>query len=202
MGYGGNNNDSSNILSFIKPGSIGAEIGVWKGGSSKKFIAKKLAKFYMVDPWAISGYQPAIDANDNTFSYEAYLNKYSKQTGGKTPEAFQKFYDKIYAKVYDDFSKITNVEICRMSSTEWFDTYSGDKLDWVYIDGDHSYTGVITDLTNCIKVLKPNGIILGDDYKWHTTGDKGGVKKAVNEFVEKYNYTLEKHGKIQFSIIR
>jgi predicted O-methyltransferase YrrM len=87
-----------------------------------------------------------------------------------------------------------------MLSTNWFETYSGEKLDWIYIDGDHSYTGVINDLRNAIKVVKKGGLIIGDDYKWHSEEDKGGVKKAVKEFIAEQNLKVNQYGKVQFVI--
>jgi len=196
-----NNSDSANIMKLIPEGSVGAEIGVWMGSSSRKFLKRRLKKFYMVDPWAVEGYKPAMDANDETFNYQKYLNKYSKLVGSNKPEDFQKFYDKTYAKVWDEFRSYPEAIICRENSTDWFNNYDDEKLDWIYIDGDHSYTGVINDLNNCLKVMKEGAVIFGDDYKWgDNRGDKGGVKKAVNEFIENNGYTLNKHGTNQFSI--
>jgi predicted O-methyltransferase YrrM len=54
-------------------------------------------------------------------------------------------------------------------------------LDFVYIDGDHSYEGVKIDLEISLRKLKPGGLITGDDYgpgNWW----QGGVKRAVDEF--------------------
>jgi hypothetical protein len=195
-----NNSDSRNIMNLIPAGSAGAEIGVWMGSSSRQFLKRKLKKFYMVDPWAVEGYQPAMDAGDNTFNYDDYINKYSKLVGSKDPADFQKYYDKVYNKVWEEFRSFSEAIICRENSTDWFNNYDNEKLDWIYIDGDHSYTGVINDLNNCLQVMKEGSVIFGDDYKWGDRGDKGGVKKAVNEFVEKNNFTLNKHGKNQFSI--
>lgn len=194
------NKDSKNIMSKVPRGSVGAEIGVWMGSSSELFLKRNLKKFYMVDPWNVEGYRPAIDAKDDTFNYEQYLKKYSSLVGSSDPKDFQKHYDKVYKNVYEKFSKYPEVEIIRKNSTEWFNEFDIEKLDWIYIDGDHSYTGVINDLNNCLKVMKPGGIILGDDYKWDRPGDKGGVKKAVNEFVKEKNLNLMKHGINQFSI--
>jgi predicted O-methyltransferase YrrM len=52
------------------------------------------------------------------------------------------------------------------------------KLDFVYIDGDHSYEWVKRDILNSLKVLKLNGIIAGHDY---SSAYKDKVVRAVNE---------------------
>ncbi|MGM2776519.1 class I SAM-dependent methyltransferase, partial [Bacillus cereus group sp. Bce015] len=46
-----------------------------------------------------------------------------------------------------------------------------------YIDGDHSYQGVMSDILNAKKVIKENGIIAGHDY---CNAYKGTIK-AVNQ---------------------
>ena len=45
MANSGVNTDSDKILHLIKPGTIGAEIGVWKGSSSEKFLKRDLRNF-------------------------------------------------------------------------------------------------------------------------------------------------------------
>jgi len=179
---------------------VGAEIGVWMGSSSKQFIKRNPKKLYLVDPWAVTGYQPAIDAGDETFSEETYYNKYSKITGGADKVTFTKYYDDIAEKVNKEYGKLPNVEICRMNSTDWFDQFDAPFLDWIYIDGDHSYTGAYSDFCNALKVVKTGGVIIGDDYKWGRDGDKGGVKKAVNKWASDNFLTLEKYGNNQVVI--
>jgi hypothetical protein len=57
--------------------------------------------------------------------------------------------------------------------------------DLVYIDGSHDYTDVKEDLIAFYDVLRPGGIIFGDDFiTWP------GVTRAVSEFVSLNNLTL------------
>lgn len=196
----GINSDSNNILHLIKPGTVGAEIGVWEGHSSKKFYNTNPKMLYLVDPWSVNGHEEAQKAGDPTFNYQTYITSYSHITGGKGEDAYMSHYDKVYNNVKKMFEGKENVQVCRQKATDWFNEYTGEKLDWIYVDGDHSYTGVINDLENCLKVMKDDGIILGDDYKWDSIGDKGGVKKAVNEFVDRHGAKLQRFGKNQFRI--
>jgi len=200
MMHGVGGTDSVHILEFIKAGSIGAEIGVWKGFTSEKFLKRNPEKLYLIDPWAVEAYKPSLNVDDDTFNYNKYINRYKSIVGSSDPAMFQKHYDKVHDNVVKKFKNNENVEVCRMLSTEWFAAYDGPKLDWIYIDGDHSYTGVINDLNASLAVVKPGGVIIGDDYKWHNDGDKGGVKKAVKEFIETNNLTVKQYGKIQFVI--
>ena len=101
------------------------------------------------------------------------------------------------------------VEICRMTSDEWFEQYLAAKghgndemLDWIYVDGDHSYEGCLKDLNNAKEIVKPGGLILGDDYGWpNSKYQKVGVTKAVNEFRKKHNLTtFMQFGQTQFML--
>ena len=61
-----------------------------------------------------------------------------------------------------------------------------ESLDWVYIDGKHTYQNVKEDLTGYYALVKRGGIIAGDDYAalGHWWGD--GVREAVDEFVRSH----------------
>jgi cephalosporin hydroxylase len=39
-----------------------------------------------------------------------------------------------------------------------------EKFDFIFIDGDHSYHGVVTDLNLCLPLLHKNSILCLDDY--------------------------------------
>ena len=58
--------------------------------------------------------------------------------------------------------------------------------DLIYIDGDHSYEAVSSDINTAINYLNINGILAGHDYNRMTSG----VITAVNEIAEKLNKTV------------
>ena len=70
-GVGGT--DSVHILEFIKAGSIGAEIGVWQGFTSEKFLKRNPEKLYLIDPWGVEAYKPSLNVDDDTFNYNKYI---------------------------------------------------------------------------------------------------------------------------------
>ena len=78
----------------IPKDSIGAELGVWKGDSSKLFL-KRAKLLYLVDSWSIAPYSES----DEHGNYEAYIQRYKKIVGSQDPKDFQKYYDKIYEGV-------------------------------------------------------------------------------------------------------
>ena len=191
------NKDSQNIMHLIKPDTVGAEIGVWFGNTSTQFVKKSLKKLFMVESYSVEPYK-----ENSEMSFQEYLAKYSKVTGEIAPAGFAKYYDRVYAEVKSRFRTFKEVEICRMSSDEWFEKYNDVELDWIYVDGDHSYEGCLRDLENSIKVVKPGGLILGDDYGWpNAKWQKPGVTKAVNEFINKHELKqMFKHGQTQYEI--
>lgn len=192
------NKDSHNLMHVIKPNTVGAEIGVWFGNTSTQFLKKGLKKLYMVDPYSVEPYK-----ENSERTYQEYLAKYQPITGEFAEAGFQKYYDKVYAEINSRFRTFKEVEICRMLSDEWFKKYNDVKLDWIYIDGDHSYEGCLSDLENGLKAVKSDGLILGDDYGWpNSKWNKPGVTKAVNEFINTNNLTnnMFRHGETQFEI--
>ncbi|NBS69496.1 class I SAM-dependent methyltransferase [bacterium] len=57
--------------------------------------------------------------------------------------------------------------------------YYGVQADVIYIDASHEYEAVLSDLKAWWPVLKPGGVMIGDDYDPNC---HQGVVRAVNEF--------------------
>jgi hypothetical protein len=189
------NKDAPSIAHLIAEGTVGAELGVWMGNSSKLFLDRGVKELHLVDSWSIEPYKDTTE-----FTWEEYLSRYSKVTGEFNPDGFQRFYDRVYQDVCNKFMNETNVRVHRMTTDEFFDKYKEPIFDWVYVDAAHSYEGVLSDLNNCLSIVKKGGMILGDDYKWGKIG-KAGVTKAVNQFIEDHpELSLIKYGLNQFRI--
>ena len=62
------------------------------------------------------------------------------------------------------------------------------KIDYVFLDGGHAYDTIKNDLNCCIEVINSNGTVLCDDYD---LSQAPGVKKAIDEFVNKNNFNCE-----------
>ena len=187
----GVNNHSKETVNRIPPQTIGAEIGVWKGDSSAKFLKTNPKQLHLVDAWSLDAWFDNLSEQKQ----QEVLNKYSSQLGiDKTREAYQQYYDNVYMSVVNRFKQNNNVIIHRIDSKEWFKT-TDVIFDWIYVDGDHSYDGCLYDLNASLNVVKPGGIIFGDDY-----GNKVEVKRAVDTFVEQHNLTLEVFAVNQFQI--
>jgi hypothetical protein len=150
-------------------GSACAEIGVWKGDFSAEILrVVGPSRLYLVDPWEHEA--------GETYQHAWY--------GGGCAGG-QAEMDRIHASVAERFAPAIasgTVEILRLDSGAAARSLPDQHLDWVYIDGNHTYEVVRDDLASYYPKVKPGGLLTGDDHRldgWW--GD--GVVRAVSEFV-------------------
>ena len=169
----------ANIISQLKPTLI-LEVGTWKG-SSAIHIATLLRDLGLdsviicIDTW-LGGLEHIISADQSNLDIRQYC-------------------DHGYPRLYDQF--LANVMHCNCQdwivpfpntsniAAKWF---AREKVlaDFIYIDASHDEDDVYADLVHYWDLLKPNGIMLGDDWvvNWY------GVICAVNRFVKERDLTL------------
>lgn len=80
-------------------------------------------------------------------------------------------------------SKYDHCTFLRMKSDEAAD-HVPDGLDFVFIDGDHSYGVVKSDLNNYVSKIRSRGILVGHD--WTTVRKDFGVVQACNEYLTEH----------------
>ena len=70
-----------------------------------------------------------------------------------------------------------------------FSDFRDESLDFIYIDGDHTYDGVMADMANWWPKIKVKGVMCGHDYNpsWESTME---VVKAVQHFSLYTSYNL------------
>jgi len=158
------NSDKLKILQHIPIGAKGAEVGVHLGQFSQVILdVIKPDCLYLIDPWI---------AQDRPGSW--YDLKKVKQDD----------MDKRYCAVKKRFANIPNIQIIRKKSIQIDNQIKDNELDFVYLDGDHSYEGVCTDFDIFYKKVKPGGYILGDDYfkgKWWGDSIIKAVERNLRE---------------------
>lgn len=147
------------LLNMMPKNGVCAEIGVERGLFSVQILKHtKPKKLYLIDSWKPEYWD-------------------SNQQNGK----------KVYDTVLKTFGSIKSVDIIRSESAKASKQFPDSFFDWIYIDADHSYQSVKTDLELYFRTVKPNGFITGDDYghpKKHLE-----VTEAVNDFIKKYPVT-------------
>jgi hypothetical protein len=68
----------------------------------------------------------------------------------------------------------------------------GIRPDVIHIDGGHEYASVKSDLNAWWSLIRPGGLLIGDDY--YESGGWAGVKQAIDEFCAENNVRLEATG--------
>lgn len=119
---------------------IGAEIGVFKGEFSKRLCDAGL-KIYGIDPYLVySGYlHPKGQARVD------FLFEHAQRT----------------LKQYIDNGQY---QFIRKKSMDVVEDFKDESLDFVYIDGMHTFRYIAEDLFEWTKKVKKGGIVSGHDY--------------------------------------
>lgn len=92
----------------------------------------------------------------------------------------QEMLDAQYLAAQDNISDFApRGKILRGYSQDFVNSFEDKSLDYIFIDGDHSYEGALRDCELFFPKIKSNGIFAGHDWSFD------GVQKAVNEFKDK-----------------
>ncbi len=143
------------ILNNLGKDLVGVEIGVFKGENAFEMLRSMPIKMlYLVDRYIFD---------------ETYKLSYIKDMVPVKAEALsrlEKFKERIKWLFIDSLEAPSEIP---------------DELDFVYIDGNHTYPYVKADIENFWPKIKKGGVLAGHDYS--KLKGKVGVKKAVKEFV-------------------
>jgi predicted O-methyltransferase YrrM/GR25 family glycosyltransferase involved in LPS biosynthesis len=138
-------------------GSTIVEIGSWFGKSTK-YISDKIKE---------------TNKNVKLISVDTFKGSQNEQlhidtVGNFDNDIYQIFYENLIGN---------KIEVIKDSSHNASKLFNNGSIDYLMIDGDHSYEGVKNDIEDFFYKVKPGGIISGDDYVVFD-----GVTKAVNEY--------------------
>lgn len=143
----------------------GAEIGVRTGKYSEilcKYV-KGLEKLYSIDPWDL-----------------VFEDRTSHKYGMQRQHQF-------YQQAIRRLRKYSICELVRKTSLEAVRDIEYNSLDFVYIDGAHSFDYAMTDIIEWSKRVRSGGIISGDDYK---KMKKGNVIDSVNAYIKAHKIKI------------
>lgn len=167
----------------------GVEVGTFKGQFSKEIMNNWSGTLYMVDVW-----RPLESEYDDS-------SNHGKYDGGVYNNAMENI------KGFED-----RAIMVRATSEISSNMFNDESLDFVYIDANHAYDYVVQDIKLWFPKVKKGGYLCGHDYLnlnwnddtnisenkkdkfiWSTGGvymGVFGVNPAVDEFCQKYGYTL------------
>jgi hypothetical protein len=181
QGWASDNPCFAELITELRPAVV-IEVGTWKGASVVEMgrTAQRLGlatAFICIDTW--------LGSNPELWLH-AELRQ-SLQVRGGYPAMFRTFIRNLQEVGLTEtvfpmpMTSITAATILR----HW-----GVKADLIYIDAGHSQVEVTTDLETYAPLLRPGGLLLGDDYlpQWP------GVVAAVDAFSKRHNWQTELRG--------
>jgi len=148
-----------------KESLIGIEIGVGDGFHAKSLLEHidNIKILYLIDP------------------YEEYQD-------GRIPRSFADV-KPIYLMFKNNLKSLPNEKVIfiKKKSLDTLDEIP-DEIDFVYIDGNHSYDVVKAEIYSYYKKLRIGGLLGGDEWDYSRFP---GVSKAINEFIKETNLELQ-----------
>ena len=157
------------VLELMPKNAVGAEIGVHLGDFSAQILKVACPRtLHLVDPWL---YLPQ----------PAYRGSWY---GG--PRHNQQEMDERYANVSARFGteiQKGQIVVHRGFASDVANQFGQGELDFLYVDGDHTYKGVSSDIESYWEKLKINSVLIADDYSldgWWGDGVVRAVHDALN----------------------
>lgn len=143
----------------------GAEIGV-ADGRYAEILCQRIPglTLFGIDPWA------KYEGNWRSENYQKVALKRAR-------ERLSKY----------DARLISHTSIGAYVNEFGEDQFDDESLDFVFIDGDHTFDNVMLDIILWSRKVKKGGIVAGHDYYHHRAG---GVVPAVNKYTEQHGVEL------------
>jgi hypothetical protein len=168
---------------------VAMELGVYDGQNAKKiYETLSPARIFLIDGWdaqlpvkAYTPFQPAPE-------WIKPLSAYSRYYGGDV--LLQSTWDNLYSKTVSEFSNVRNCTIIKAEShqahAQLQKALNGGKLDFAYIDGNHQYEYVFSDLMLYSKLCAENSVIQMNDCCHSVVGSRQnlGVLEACVKFIK------------------
>ena len=175
QGWGQESPIFEEVISTYRPSQI-IEVGTWKGASAIR-MAELMKRHHVlkpqlicVDTW-LGSVEHWMNRNDqNHFSSLAL--KWGR------PDLYNTFLANVVRTGHDDV--IVPFPADTSTAAKFFQR-KAMYADLIYIDASHEYENVIADLVAFWEVLRPGGVLIGDDFIPYWPG----VVRAVHEFGER-----------------
>jgi hypothetical protein len=151
------------LIPYIKrlgPDAKGIEIGVARAESSYAILEScpNVTQLYGIDPYiAYNDWNGHVDQAHNDKTREIAIKN------------MEKFCDR-YVSLFHSTSRMA------VQGNDGVPGFDEKSMDFIFIDGDHSYEGAKWDMENYYDFIRPGGIFSGHDY------NLGTVRTALEEF--------------------
>lgn len=178
QGWGSNHPVFGRVIRDLKPLSI-IEVGTWKGGSAIHMgkLTAKLglpAVILCIDTW-LAGDRAYVD---HTFIEDTLPR------GGQL-RLLQIFMTNVLHEGLSD--RIFPMPSTSLDAADSL-AFMKVRADLIYIDADHGEAQCAADIAAYWPVLRPGGVMIGDDYN---TEAWPGVVKAANDFAASNGLAIE-----------
>jgi predicted O-methyltransferase YrrM len=148
------------------------EVGSWLGRSAALMAVEivnsgKNINFVCIDPWEDGG----PDLRDTPY--------------------YQNLKHPVYDLFLENIRPVRHVVTpLRMTSLVGATKFADGEIDFLMLDGDHSYEAVRDDIAAWLPKMKKSGVISGDDYLW-----PGVTRAADRVFGSKLQSVIKKRDK-------
>jgi len=156
------------LLEYLPRDAVVAEIGVLAGDFSEEILRVTQPRLlYLIDSYVADDWP-----STNRFKAETHFSFVS------TRFAKQIAAGKVIVRKGNSWGEIAKIP--------------DSSLDWAYVDAGHDYESVRNDLEACLSKIKPDGLLVLNDYTLcdFTQGVPYGVIHAANEFCIKHRWEL------------
>lgn len=150
------------LTSFHNKPAVVVEVGSWKGRSTaylaseiKRRLLGDTVKFYAVDTWRGNANEPDMKAMIDELAGDIYPT---------------------FIKNMNDVGVMDYILPIRKDSVEAAADFADGAVSWCFLDGDHSYEGVMRDLVAWYPKVHFNSCMAGHDI------ERPEVRRAVTEF--------------------
>ena len=170
-GWGSDSPAFGELITELRPRRI-IEVGTWKGGSALT-LANHLERLGLdteilcVDTW--------LGALEMWFNLDDQDRYGSLQLRNGYPSLYYTFLSNVSRAGHQ--SRITPFPAPSMLAAQWC-ALTGVTADLIYVDGSHEEDDVYQDLVAWWDLLRPDGVLFGDDWSWD------GVRLAVTRFAK------------------
>jgi hypothetical protein len=155
----------NDLLDHLPKGLRIVELGVFRGEFANEIYSRMNPKeLYLVDIWEGSSGSGDKDGNNHITIDNM---------------------EHVYYDLREKYKKSFNVQVIRKNTTNFLNSCADNSFDMIYVDADHSYNAVTSDLELSFNKLQNTGILCGHDYIVGTQ-----IRQAVDDFCSKYKQKI------------